>query len=169
MISRFLRKVAVNFQQVRNMKVVPIPANEDNYQYLIIDEKTNVSAIVDPVDVDSILKTAKSEGSNLIAALVTHHHWDHAGGTEAIAKASDGIIIYGGDADRIASINKVLNHRAEFKIGDLRVKALSTPCHTSTHICYYITDQANNERAVFTGDTLFIGGCGRSLRVLRSR
>merc|ERR1711977_611229 len=39
------------------------------------------------------------------------------------------------------------------------VKALHTPCHTQDSICFFFED--GNERAVFTGDTLFIGGCGR--------
>jgi glyoxylase-like metal-dependent hydrolase (beta-lactamase superfamily II) len=44
-------------------------------------------------------------------------------------------------------------------VGGLTVRCLSTPCHTSGHICYYVTQ--GEERAVFTGDTLFLGGCGR--------
>lgn len=48
-----------------------------------------------------------------------------------------------------------------FQIGSLNVHALSTPCHTSTHICYYVKDDYNNQKCVFTGDTLFIAGCGR--------
>lgn len=57
-------KIATNFysrvivcQTIRNMRVVPIPANEDNYQYLIIDEHTNDAAIVDPVDVELVIFT----------------------------------------------------------------------------------------------------------------
>lgn len=52
----FLRLlVKRNFtQNLRGMKVVPIPANQDNYQYLIVDEKTQKSAIVDPVDIKSV-------------------------------------------------------------------------------------------------------------------
>ena len=46
-----------------------------------------------------------------------------------------------------------------FNIGSIEVKALHTPCHTQDSICYYFTD--GDQRAVFTGDTLFIGGCGR--------
>jgi len=162
MFSRFVRsKLAVNFRQVRTMKVVAIPANDDNYQYLVVDESTKTSAIVDPVDVKSILATVKNEGANLVSALVTHHHWDHAGGTEALSNAVTNVTIYGGDAERIAAISKVLKHEDEFQVGSLKVKALRTPCHTSTHVCYFVTDDQKNERAVFTGDTLFIGGCGR--------
>ena len=51
-------------------------------------------------------------------------------------------------------------HNSSFKIGkDISVKAIHTPCHTQDSICYYMED--GNDRVVFTGDTLFIGGCGR--------
>ena len=49
----------------------------------------------------------------------------------------------------------------EFKIGNLNVQCLATPCHTTGHICFYVTDSDGTSKAVFTGDTLFIGGCGR--------
>lgn len=47
----------------------------------------------------------------------------------------------------------------EFKIGNISVKGLATPCHTQDSVCFYCQD--GNQKAVFTGDTLFIGGCGR--------
>ena len=51
-----------------------------------------------------------------------------------------------------------LKHNDTFKIGSLDVRAVATPCHTQDHICYYVEDKAKNQRAVFTGDTLFISG-----------
>ena len=51
-------------------------------------------------------------------------------------------------------------HNSNFKIGDgISVQAIHTPCHTQDSICYYMTD--GDEKVVFTGDTLFIGGCGK--------
>lgn len=49
----------------------------------------------------------------------------------------------------------------KFKIGNLDVTAIATPCHTQDHICYFVEDKQANKRAVFTGDTLFVSGCGR--------
>ena len=51
------------------------------------------------------------------------------------------------------------DHGATFNIGSIEVKALHTPCHTQDSICYYFKD--GDHKVVFTGDTLFIGGCGR--------
>ncbi|TNN66142.1 Hydroxyacylglutathione hydrolase, mitochondrial [Liparis tanakae] len=48
------------------------------------------------------------------------------------------------------------------KVGSLNVKCLFTPCHTTGHICYYVTKEKSTEPpAVFTGDTLFVAGCGK--------
>nr|CAD2172195.1 unnamed protein product [Meloidogyne enterolobii] len=154
-----IRKFSTSLKQ--KMRVIPIPANADNYQYLIIDSKSNKGAIVDPVDVDGFFNVIKKENADLFMALVTHHHWDHAGGTEELKSKKSDVKIYGGDAKRIKSIDYVVEDNEEIEFGNLKIRALKTPCHTSTHICYYITDEAENQKCVFTGDTLFIGGCGR--------
>ncbi len=51
------------------------------------------------------------------------------------------------------------SHKSTFNIGSIEVTALHTPCHTQDSICFYFKD--GDDKAVFTGDTLFIGGCGR--------
>lgn len=53
-------------------------------------------------------------------------------------------------------------HGSKFPLGDnITITALHTPCHTQDSICYYMEDTRKNQRVVFTGDTLFIAGCGR--------
>lgn len=64
------------------MKVVPVPVREDNYAYLLIDDKTNKAAAVDPYDVAKVSKKATSLGVSIVAAITTHHHFDHAGGNK---------------------------------------------------------------------------------------
>lgn len=144
----------------KDMKVVIIPALSDNYMYLVIDEATKQAGIVDPVDPDRVLTALKDEDVKLTSILTTHHHWDHAGGNENMVKKVSGLKVYGGD-DRIGALNNKVSHDDEFKIGNLNVRCLFTPCHTSGHICYYITGPSGEEPSVFTGDTLFIAGCGR--------
>lgn len=65
-------------------------------------------------------------------------------------------LIAGKDSPKVTETPK---HGSTFNIGSIRVKALHTPCHTQDSICYFFED--GDQRAVFTGDTLFIGGCGR--------
>ncbi|XP_034480444.1 hydroxyacylglutathione hydrolase, mitochondrial isoform X2 [Drosophila innubila] len=140
-----------------------LPALQDNYMYLIVDNKTREAAVVDPVDPELVIKTVQAENLTLNKVLTTHHHWDHAGGNEKLVKLWTGgkLDVYGGD-DRIGAMNHKVCQDDTFKIGDLNVRCLSTPCHTSGHICYHVTTSSGtNEGAVFTGDTLFQGGCGR--------
>lgn len=73
-------------------------------------------------------------------------------------KEYEGIPILGGKDCELVS--HVLKNGETFKIGDgITVKSLHTPCHTQDSICYFMED--GDDRAVFTGDTLFIAGCGR--------
>jgi hydroxyacylglutathione hydrolase len=61
-----------------------------------------------------------------------------------------------------ASVSSTPLHGSKFAIGKgVEVTALHTPCHTQDSICYFMEDKEKDERAVFTGDTLFIGGCGK--------
>ncbi|XP_033333600.1 hydroxyacylglutathione hydrolase, mitochondrial isoform X5 [Megalopta genalis] len=140
------------------MKVRILPALQDNYMYLIIDEATQEAAIVDPVDPEAVLSVVKESNVNLTKVLTTHHHWDHAGGNEKLCKQMSNLQVYGGD-DRIGALTNKVKHDDTFNIGGLKVQCLATPCHTTGHICYYITGN-QDPPAVFTGDTLFAGGCG---------
>lgn len=150
-------QVTVN---INTMKIRILPALQDNYMYLIVDEETKEAAIVDPVEPDTVLAAVEEEKVNLTKVLTTHHHWDHAGGNEALVKkVTNKLTVYGGD-DRIGALTNKVGQGDKFQIGNINVECLFTPCHTSGHICYYLTDQ-NESPAVFTGDTLFIGGCGR--------
>jgi hydroxyacylglutathione hydrolase len=51
------------------------------------------------------------------------------------------------------------SHNSSFNLGSIKITALHTPCHTQDSICFFFED--GSEKAVFTGDTMFIGGCGR--------
>lgn len=142
------------------MKVEILEALSDNLMYLIIDEQHNIALAVDPVEPEKILEKASELDVQIVAVLTTHHHWDHAGGNLKLLDAIPGIDIYGGD-ERIDGISRIVSHEMVLEKGTLRIKCLRTPCHTTGHVCYYITDTVSSGGAIFTGDTLFIAGCGR--------
>ncbi|EAU88359.2 hydroxyacylglutathione hydrolase [Coprinopsis cinerea okayama7 len=145
------------------MKIVPVPVREDNYAYLLIDEPSNKAAAVDIYDVPKVTEKAKELGVEIVAAITTHHHYDHAGGNKAFAQLYPGAPIYGG-SDQVAAVNKIVKDNETFTFGDnITVRCLATPCHTRDSICFHVTDAVNKNHpgGVFTGDTLFIGGCGR--------
>lgn len=63
-----------------------------------------------------------------------------------------------GGAD-CSQVSETPSHKSTFNVGSIKFTALHTPCHTQDSICFFAED--GEDRAVFTGDTLFIGGCGR--------
>ncbi|ODM18077.1 hypothetical protein SI65_06865 [Aspergillus cristatus] len=134
----------------------------NNYAYLVTDEPTKHSVIIDPANPPEVAPMLKSQIKNgtieLTAIVNTHHHWDHAGGNNEILKQFGKLPVIGGKDS--ASVTTTPKHGEMFKIGErITVKALHTPCHTQDSICYFMED--GDQRVVFTGDTLFIGGCGR--------
>ncbi|KAI9827812.1 MAG: hypothetical protein M1832_004301 [Thelocarpon impressellum] len=134
----------------------------DNYAYLVVDDKSKDAVIIDPAhpeEVAPVLKSQIDSGRiNLTGIINTHHHWDHAGGNSKMLEQFKGISVTGGkDCE---AVTKTPKHGEVFNLGEgISVKALHTPCHTQDSICFLFED--GNDRAVFTGDTLFIGGCGR--------
>lgn len=146
------------------MRVLPIRALQDNYMYLLIDDATRQAAAVDPVNASAMANAVSDQEVELKAIITTHHHYDHANGNSEMLDMFPDLLVYGGD-NRVQALNKMVEHGEMIKLGTLNIECLSTPCHTRGHICYYVTldnsDPSDNERVVFTGDTLFIAGCGR--------
>ncbi|KAI9142623.1 beta-lactamase-like protein [Paraphysoderma sedebokerense] len=136
------------------MKVIPVPQLEDNYAYLLVDEKSGHAAAVDPVQPEKVLQAASKNGVDVKMTLITHHHWDHAGGTEQLKSMRPDIPIISGD-ERVKGFDKLVKHGDKLEFGSFDIDCLHTPCHTMGSISYYCTE--DNEKLVFTGDTLFIG------------
>lgn len=148
------------------MKIRILPALQDNYMYLLMDEASGEAAIVDPVEPDTVLEAVKEEGVNLTTILTTHHHWDHAGGNKNLIQKVSGLTVIGGvdsvNPDRIDGVTRSVEHGDTLSVGSMKIECLATPCHTTGHICYYVTHTGHeDQKVVFTGDTLFLGGCGR--------
>ncbi|XP_003742337.1 hydroxyacylglutathione hydrolase, mitochondrial [Galendromus occidentalis] len=141
--------------------VTIIGALDDNYMYLITCPETKEAAIVDPVNPEKVLETVEKQGVNLTTVLTTHHHWDHAGGNEKLLHLKPGLKVYGGD-HRIKQLTDLVNRdEVEIKIGALTASTRFTPCHTTGHVCFYIPGKEDKPPVVFTGDTLFLAGCGK--------
>ncbi|EIW73671.1 hypothetical protein TREMEDRAFT_25740 [Tremella mesenterica DSM 1558] len=143
------------------MKVTPIQVTwSDNWMYLIVDEKSKEAAVVDPWDAENISQYVKKEGVKVTSLITTHHHNDHSGGNEKFLSLHPGINAYGGSS-KSAGTNVVVGDGDTFKIGNIDVRCMHTPCHTQDSICFFVEDKETDQRGVFTGDTLFLAGCGR--------
>lgn len=144
------------------MKIFPVASLDDNYAYLIVDDSTKEAAAVDPVEPEKIISKAKEIGADLKLVLTTHRHWDHAGGNEKIKELVPGIKVFGGSLDNVAGCTDKVENWDKLTLGsDVNILCLHTPCHTKGHISYFVTNKAEEEPSVFTGDTLFIAGCGK--------
>ena len=143
------------------MEVHTINALADNYMYLIVDSASKQAACVDPADADAMVEAAAKLGVTITHVLTTHHHFDHAGGNEKMKELIPGIEVVGGATDRVKGMTRGVNDGDVLTVGSaLAVRCLHTPCHTAGHMCY-ICSADGGPPAVFTGDILFVGGCGR--------
>ncbi|MEE4202147.1 MAG: hydroxyacylglutathione hydrolase [Halieaceae bacterium] len=136
------------------MQIEPIPAFNDNYIWLLDD---GVAAwVVDPGDAEPVLARLASRSLSLAGILVTHHHPDHVGGLQKLVEKT-GCRVLG---PKNPSIKQISETFAEGDTADLlgcRFKVLAVPGHTLDHIAWY----CESAKALFCGDTLFAGGCGR--------
>jgi len=141
------------------LQVRPIPLFDDNYCWRIDDAAHGISLLVDPADPDAVFAAFGADAPEPVTALITHHHWDHAGGAKQVAAKGIAVVAGSGEEGRVEGATQLVGDGEDFVAGGhVKVRALHTPCHTKGHVCYFI-DGA--QPMVFTGDTLFAGGCGK--------
>ncbi|HLW72023.1 MAG TPA: hydroxyacylglutathione hydrolase [Candidatus Binataceae bacterium] len=141
------------------MAIIPVPQLSDNYAYLVVDDASKECGVVDCAEADKVLAAVKQHGLKLTTVLPTHYHFDHVGGNEDLARAIAGLRVYGarGEQGRIPAQTDAVDDGDTVAVGALKGRVLGIPAHTNGHVAYHFP-QLN---AVFTGDTLFIAGCGR--------
>ncbi len=139
------------------MNVVIVPCLFDNYAYLTVDESRGQAVIVDPCEGPPILRKLDSMGLEPSGVLCTHHHADHVGGLSEILERHPDVPVFAHerDQDRIEGLTRTISHEDEVTLGGLHFRALHVPGHTLGAVTWLCDD------AAFTGDALFVGGCGR--------
>lgn len=128
----------------------------DNLSYLIHNDKQ--ALVVDPCKGEQIADYLTDKGLELSAILNTHHHYDHIGGNNYLKNKYDCTII-AADDPRISMREKLVLDNEIIDFDFVKVKALSTSGHTDLSMSYLV--YGDEEKALFTGDTIFVGGCGR--------
>lgn len=135
-------------------KQVPVGTFQ-NFAYIIGDENTKISAIVDPAwEVDKILESCRESGLNVAFVINTHSHHDHTEGNELVVKRTGAKVITHERSP--VRKDKTVKDGDQIEIGSLKMKVLYTPGHCPDHICLLINGK------LLTGDTLFVGECGRT-------
>jgi hydroxyacylglutathione hydrolase len=117
--------------------------------------------VVDPGDAPVVLQVLKQHGLRLTAILVTHHHWDHVAGA-ADLHTQTGCEVIGTDRGLIPASDRTVADGAVLPFAEVSVHVIATPGHTRQSVCYYVPARNDDgPGVVYTGDTLFVGGCGR--------
>jgi len=141
------------------MRVLPVPCLKDNYAYLVVAEGGSSAVVVDPSEAAPVEAALSSEGLSVEGIWLTHHHWDHVGGVEALCDAHPGLAVLGSAYDReharIPRQTRALSEGATLDLHGHPVTVLEIPGHTLGAIAYVV------DGCLFSGDTLFVAGCGR--------
>ncbi|PIB90482.1 hydroxyacylglutathione hydrolase [Caulobacter sp. FWC2] len=139
------------------LTVHQFPCLSDNYGFLVRDEASGKVATIDTPDAEAILAELDKLGWGLDLILNTHWHPDHAGGNEALKKATGASITGPAEVTRIAPLDRVVRGGDVVLLGETRFSVIDAGGHTLGHIAYH--DAADG--VAFVGDTLFALGCGR--------
>jgi len=126
----------------------------DNFSYVIADENTKEATVVDPsFNGDAITRLLENQDFRAKYIIDTHNHLDHVAGNEDIRSNFDAKVV----AYKLSEIRKDVGvaDGDTMKVGEVSIKAMYTPGHTPDGICLLINGK------ILTGDTLFVGECGR--------
>ena len=137
------------------LQITALPAFNDNYLWLLQNPSAKTCAVVDPGDAAPVLAWLQQQPDwRLTDILITHHHFDHVGGVEALKEAT-GATVYGPSLEKVPALDHPLADQAAINVLGQRFEVLHVPGHTLGHIAYY------SAPLLFCGDTLFAAGCGR--------
>jgi hydroxyacylglutathione hydrolase len=124
-------------------------------------ESAGEAVVIDPLrEVEPYLEKAQKDGATIKYVFETHFHADFVSGHLDLAKKTGATIVYGPTAKpnfeaHVAQDNEI------FEVGNIRFRVLHTPGHTMESSCFLLIDENGHEKALFSGDTLFIGDVGR--------
>jgi hydroxyacylglutathione hydrolase len=141
--------------------VITIKALDDNFIYLHPCDN-HTAFVVDPGEAPGVLRVLQEHHLSLAAVLLTHHHWDHVAGAAEL-RAQTACEIIAPACTLLPAACRTVAQGDSLAFGALSVSVLATPGHTRTSVSYYVPPAGDAPGAVYTGDTLFVGGCGRLL------
>jgi hydroxyacylglutathione hydrolase len=125
-------------------------------------ESNNEAAIIDPLrEVQPYIDLAEKRGAKIKYIFETHFHADFVSGHVDLARKTGAKIIYGPTQMKTGFDAYIGKDGEVFELGNARIKLIHTPGHTMESSCFLLIDEQGNEKAIFTGDTLFIGDVGR--------
>src|SRR5580698_7930596 len=149
------------------MRIVPVACLSDNYAYLVIADSGD-AVVVDASEAAPVREAVRREGVRLVAIWSTHHHHDHVGGNEELARELPlEVVAHVSDRGRVPAQTREVDTGDVVRVADIEARCIHIPGHTLGAVAYYVDAPASRStdapasRVVFTGDTLFCAGCGR--------
>ncbi|CAJ0578744.1 unnamed protein product, partial [Mesorhabditis spiculigera] len=148
------------------LNITIVPYGYDNYGYVVQSAQDDVHCVL--IDVGYLPPFKKLLEKNKwkpVAALTTHHHWDHAGGNDELKKLYPEIDMIGGAAEKSRGFTKTANDAEGFEYNGIYIKVHDFKAHTKGHVIYQISHLENDPAAqnfLFTGDSMFVGCIGRA-------
>jgi hydroxyacylglutathione hydrolase len=141
-----------------SLQIERIPTFGDNYTYLVICEATREAAVIDAPEADPVVRRVEDTGVKVTKILSTHHHPDHSMANPKLAEQY-GVPVIGhvSDSGRIPGFTDGVDEGDTVAVGEETARVLFIPSHTTGHVAYVFDDA----KALFSGDMLFAGGCGR--------
>lgn len=119
------------------------------------------AAVIDPLrEVQQYIDRANEDGAVIKYIFLTHFHADFVSGHVDLSQKTGAAIVIGPNAETSYAFAKA-EHQQIFPLGEISLTLLHTPGHTMESSCYLLKDEKGTEKALFTGDTLFIGDVGR--------
>ena len=142
-----------------SVRVLPVRCLRDNYAYVLsVDDRHCV--VVDPSEAAPVQQCINEHNLTLVGILNTHHHYDHVGGNETLCSAASAastlrVVAHESDRGRVPEQTDFIGDDGTVELAGMSFGVMHVPGHTLGAIAYLIDDM------VFTGDTLFVAGCGR--------
>ncbi len=132
----------------------------ENLVYLIKDCSTDTAAVVDPAwEVEAILQCAAERGVVISTILLTHGHQDHINGAAQLQRETGAEVHISRQEAQFFALEasgwSLFDAPMHLTLGESEILGVATPGHTPGSVCYYVDGN------LFTGDTLFVYGCGR--------
>lgn len=160
-----------------NILIEYIPCFTNNYCYLIFDKVTHVACVIDPGQPSAVKNfiqefEAKYDTEILLTTILnTHYHGDHAGGNLEMMQLFPSIKkVFASETEKsiIPGCTDGLKDNQTFSLSEhIKFRVFETPCHTKGSLLYLLEEENPSQEEgklkgdLFTGDTIFIAGCGR--------
>jgi hydroxyacylglutathione hydrolase len=140
------------------VEIVTVPCRSDNYAYLVRDQATGQTALVDAPAVEPVVEALEARGWGLDQIWITHHHADHTEGVDDLRRRYDAEVVgHVKDRSRLPKLDRELSEGETVALGETTARVIDVSGHTVGHVAFVL----DNDKAAFSADSLMALGCGR--------